>query len=314
MTRSAAPRVLRHSLFLLLAAILAGCAAQSSSDVPTPDAPESRPATDAAYLTQSLWNDGQAEVAFYRVERTQDQYGRNQPQSFLAGTYLVKQRFDPQRMTKATGGGGVSAFKYALFYEFESGSYQYKRNWVTNVRQDDTAPLKQSFTSFDWCSNLYREMAFAPDGTVSLLKRSDDYGNRSAEIEAAPNAYPPHAIPLLIRALDVSQGAQSFSVLTPEGEQVQATAAAGGRDSVETPAGTKEATRITVAYDRPVPSPIGEESASKETYWRGTGADRLLLKVEAETGRYRMTLAEHLRTPYWQENLWGRLARVETRP
>jgi hypothetical protein len=37
-------------------------------------------------------------------------------------------------MTKKTDGSGVPAFKYALFYELESGSYQYKRNWVVNAR------------------------------------------------------------------------------------------------------------------------------------------------------------------------------------
>mgnify|MGYP006439881561 CR=1 FL=1 len=302
--------------------MLAGCTAESASESASQEGAVSQktsgaaagPATDRAYLTHAVWDDGQAEVAFYRVERTRDQYGRERDQSFLAGTYLVKQRFDREAMSKATDGGGLSAFKYALFYEFESGSYQYKRNWVTNVRQRDVQPLKQSFTSFDWCSNLYREMAFPTDGPVELLKRSDDYGNRSAEVEAAADAYPPHAVPMLVRALDVSQGTQSFTILTPDGEQVSATATGAGTASVETPAGSREATRITVTYDRPVPSPIGEESDPEETYWRGTGTERLLLKIEAESGRYRMTLEEHLRTPYWRENLWTRLQRVETRP
>ena len=296
--------------------VLAGCASESASEADSQARSDAatRPATDRAYLTQSVWDDGAAEVAFYRVERTRDQYGREQEQSFLAGTYLVKQRFDRAAMTKATDGSGVSAFKYALFYEFESGSYQYKRNWVTNVRQRDVQPLKQSFTSFDWCSNLYREMAFPADGPVQLLKRSDDYGNQETAVETTGVAYPPHAVPLLVRALDGSDGAQSFTILTPDGETVSATATPDGTESVETPAGTREATRITVTYAQPVPSPLGEESDRRETYWRGTGAERLLLKVEAESGRYRMTLEEHLRTPYWRENLWARLQRVEQRP
>ena len=44
------------------------------------------------------------------------------------------------------------------------------------------------------------------------------------------------------------------------------------------------------------------------------GPDRLLLKLESQKGRYRMTLVEHLRTPYWEENLWSRLQRVTSRP
>ena len=45
----------------------------------------------------------------------------------------------------------------------------------------------------------------------------------------------------------------------------------------------------------------------------GNGA-QILLKLESETGRYRMTLVEHLRTAYWRENLWPRLTQVTQRP
>ncbi|MFT4605063.1 MAG: hypothetical protein ACI9W4_001802 [Rhodothermales bacterium] len=87
--------------------------------------------SDGAYLTSDLWNDGQAEVAFYQVTRSQDQYGRDRDQSFLAGTYLVKHDFDREAGSKATASSTdpVPAFKYALFYEFESRSYEYKRSW-----------------------------------------------------------------------------------------------------------------------------------------------------------------------------------------
>ncbi|MFB6247809.1 MAG: hypothetical protein ABEL97_04490, partial [Salinibacter sp.] len=129
--------------------------------------------TDSSYLTADRWNDGRAEVAFYRVERERDQYGRTNPQRFVVGTYLVKHRFSPADMTKKTDGSGVPAFKYALFYELESGSYQYKRSWVVNARQRDLQPFKQSFTSFDWCSNQYRELAFPPGGDIEYRMRSD---------------------------------------------------------------------------------------------------------------------------------------------
>src|SRR5690606_35275280 len=135
--------------------------------------------TDGAYLTSAFWNDGKAEVAFYQVERSRNQYGRPDHQRFVAGTYVVKHDFDRAAMTKAAEGAAdaVSAFKYALFYEVESGSYQYKRHWVVNARQADLAPLKASFTSFDWCANRYDELAFDAGGTVHRLMRSDDYGN-----------------------------------------------------------------------------------------------------------------------------------------
>lgn len=289
-----------------------GCLTPAPNTEP-PD-PE-RTITDADYLTADLWNDGQAEVAFYRVQRSRDQYGNANEQTFLVGTYLVKHRFSPAEMTKMTDGTGVPSFKYALFYELESGSYQYKRNWVVNARQDDLRPFKHSFTSFDWCSNQYRELAFPPDGAVEVRMRSDDYGNRRSDFAAQANSYPPAQIPLLVRGLDFSQAdTLAFSVATTEGSHVPATATLAGPDTVTVAADSITAQRIEVRYEAPVPSPIAETTDARETYWRGTGAGRRLLRVAGGSGRYQMTLVEHLRSPYWQENIWTRLDRVDERP
>jgi hypothetical protein len=294
---------------LVLIGLLVGCGNSSSES-------GSSALVDQSFLTADFWNDGQSEVAFYQVERTRDQYGNESRQQFLVGTYLVKHRFSPIDMTKTTDGSGVSSFKYALFYELESGSYQYKRNWVVNARQSDLRPYKQSFTSFDWCSNLYREIAFPQQGPLEIRKRSDDYGNRRTSMPRRSRAFPPAQLPLLVRGLDFSTAdTLSFSVVVSDSvDHVTARAVAQGRDSVETEAGTRAAERITVTYSAPVPSLIGEESAETETYWVGTGTQRPLLRVEAEDGRYRMSLVEHLRSPYWEENIWSLLSRVDRRP
>lgn len=307
---------LRGSVGLLVLGFMGGFVVGCSS----PSAPSSpdagSPTTDSSYLTADLWNDGQAEVAFYRVERTRDQYGRDNDQRFVAGTYLVKHRFSPAQMSKVTDGSGLSTFKYAFFYEVESGSYQYKRNWVVNARQEDLRPYKQSFTSFDWCSNLYRELAFPTGGEIEVRKRSDDYGNRRTSFASQPHSYPPAQLPLLVRGLDFSPAdTVSFAVAVADsGVHVPARAVRTGRETIETEAGSFETERIKVAYEAPVPSLIGEESARTETYWRGTGPERLLVRMRAERGRYRMNLVEHLRSPYWEENLWPKLARVKERP
>jgi len=296
---------------LLLLGLVFGC-----SRSPAPSEPDADSITDRGYLTADVWNDGQAEVAFYQVERTRDQYGRAEEQDFTVGTYLVKHRFSPTDMTKVTDGTGVSSFKYAAFYELESGSYQYKRNWVVNARQKDLRPFKQSFTSFDWCSNLYREVAFPPDGPVEVQMRSDDYGNRRASFAQHPNAYPPAQLPLLIRGLDFgTTDTLSFSVpVADSSAYVSARAVRAGTETVETKAGAHDTERIVVQYETPVPSPIGETSDTTEIYWRGMGPERRLVRMEAEGGRYQMTLVEHLRTPYWRENLWPKLDRIDDRP
>ncbi len=300
-------RVVLAPLVLIL--LLAGCAGQAGSD-------EAAPLTDRAYLTADLWNDGRAEVAFYRVERTHNQYGEPEDQTFLVGTYLVKHDFNVGAMTKATEGeAGEPAFKYALFYELDSGSYQYKRHYVTNARQHDLRPFKHSFTSFDWCANVYREFAFHMTGAVDYLERTDDYGNDAQRYAYRPNAYPAAQIPLLVRALDFAEAdAWTFTVLRGDGTFVPVEARLAGRDTLELADGPVPAERIRLAYAERAPSPIAETVDSTETYWRGTGPERLLLQVEGGSGGYRMQLVEHLRSAYWEENLWPRLERVDRRP
>lgn len=268
-------------------------------------------AIDPDWSTGSIWDDGQSEIAFYRLERSRDQYGRANDQNIVVGTYLVKHQFDPSAQTKSAD--GVAAFKWALFYEMESGAYQYKRAWVINAAQRDLQPLKASFTSFDWCSNRYEELAFHPDGTVESLMRSDDYGNSSATFESITETFPPSQIPLLVRGLAFTEAReQSFEILLADGKRVTARAELGGREKVSTEAGTFDAEKITVHYPRPVPSILGETTGKTETYWRGTGAERLLLKVDG--GHYQLELIEHLRSPYWRENFYPRLKKIKERP
>lgn len=272
--------------------------------------------TDADYLQSARWNDGKAEVAFYRVERDIDHYGNASPQSFLMGTYLVKHDFDRARQAKARVGAehAVSAFKWAAFYEFESDdSYQFKHSYVVNAAQADLAPLKASFTSFDWCSNQYRELAFTLDGRVERRMRSDDYGNVFDTFEADERSYPVALVPVLVRALDFSQSDRArFQLLLEDGTTVAVEARFERRDLVETGGGMREAERIRLVYASDHPSLVSRHGEREETYWRAPGGDRALLAIEASS--YRVTLVEQVRSAYWEENVFRRLSRVEERP
>jgi hypothetical protein len=297
----------------LTATVLFTLFAAASSPAPA----QGEPIVDRSWLAGSHWDDGLAEIAFYQVERSLNQYGRTQEQSFLVGTYLVKHDFDPLAQAKAGNGAQkkVSAFKWALFYEFTNGALQYKRAYVTNAAQADLEPLKASFTSFDWCSNLYREMAFLEDGTIEGLMRSDDYGNRTVRFTQRPNAYPVAELPLLVRGLDFSDRRRiDFELVLADGQFVKAHAELLGREALSTPAGQHQAEKIAVRHEGEVPSPVGERADAVEYYWRDTEPGRLLLKLEAESGRYRMTLVEALRSAYWRENFFPRLKQVHSRP
>jgi hypothetical protein len=302
----------RYCFLAAVALLLLGTACTSPAD--SDEAMQAL--VDEDYLTADRWNDGRAEVAFYRVERNFNQYGQPADQSFLVGTYLVKHNFSVGHMTKASDEvAGEPAFKYALFYEFESESYQYKRNYVTNARQRDLRPFKHSFTSFDWCSNQYREFAFHMTGAIDYLERSDDYGNEQARYVFQPRAYPAAELPLLVRGLDFSDTETlRFTVLRPDGTFVPVDARLAGRDTLQLAVGSVPAERVRLSYSQRTPSPIAESVDATETYWRGTGPERRLLQIESGSGSYRMELVEHLRTAYWEENLWSRLNRVAERP
>jgi len=272
---------------------------------------------DLVFGASPLWDDGQAEVAFYRLHRTRNQYGEAEEQEVLVGTYLVKHDYDPVREAKARSDASrrVETFKYALFYEMDSGSYQFKRNYVVNARRSDLRPMKASFTSFDWCSNQYREIAISPRGEARFLMRSDDYGNAEQTFDYSAGSYPPSELPLIVRAISLDDGGEAhFRVLLENGETVAAEARLIGSEAMSTAAGDFEARRIEVRYDRPVPSVIAEESDSLETYWIAFNEERMLLRIAGASGRYEMELVEYLRSPYWDEDIYDRLERIRERP
>ena len=270
------------------------------------------------YLTSGRWDQGAAEFAFYEATRSHTPYDEADEHSFVVGSFTVKHNYDPDAQTKATGeADGVPAFKSALFYRFESGSYEYRRSYVSNVRQRDLHPFKQSFTSFDWCSNQYRELAVGSDDTVDYWMRSDDYGNDSGAFAYQMGGYTTAQMPLFIRSLDVQERTEHlFYRMTAGGDYVRGQAAFIRTDSVTVEAGTYPAERITVTYEDPVPSMIAERDVTHATYWRRANDDRTLLRIEERNDdkSYTMELVEHLWSAYWKENLWDEVERISERP
>jgi hypothetical protein len=289
----------------LAGALLFGCAA--------PD--ESQPAPNA-FLQGALWDDGLAEVTFYNLIRTQDVYGNPAEEQVLVGTYLVKHDYSPSEEAKDQTGAGdaLEAFKFALFYTLESGSYEYRRAHVVNSARQDGRPLKWSFTQFDWCSNVYQERVFSRD-RVRGLYRSDDYGNRTLEQRAVADAIPAAHVPIRVRMSDLAAGDSiSFSIMTPDGEAIPAVMTFVGSDEITVAGATSTADILEVRYAAQAPSPIGEFAATSERYWVGPLPDRILYRIEAADGRYRLEMVESTRSAYWEENVFDRLSQVGQRP
>ncbi|MCB1051949.1 MAG: hypothetical protein H6510_06230 [Acidobacteria bacterium] len=269
------------------------------------------------FLNQPIWDDGQAEVVFYWVQRTHNQYGQKQDQSFLVGTYLVKHDFDPSTQSKAAGQAlnAVPAFKYALFYELESGSYQYKRNYVLNLAKADLAPLKLSFTCFDWCSNTYRELNWTNPLQAELLFRSDDYGNDQKRLQLSKPAVPTLGLTFFLRALDFEKLDQhEFTVMDPLGETTTVTARWGGSVQLMIHDQAIPVDFIELRYAGQIASPIGEKNELRETVFLSKQPDRVLVKWQAADQRYSMEMLEHMRSAYWRENLYEKAQVIASRP
>ena len=186
------------------------------SDPPASTATPGPTVAEAPFTHLPLWNDGKAEVAFYRA--------RVEEQEVDVGTYFLKQDFDPARESKANE-RGVSAFKWAVFFEIIRGTEQFKHSIVVNATQTDLRPLKVSSNSFDWCSNQYQELSILTDGTIKRLMRSDDYGNDARTTKYRAKSYPVAQIPLLVRAMDFrSTKEHDFLAIRMNGTYVDAKA------------------------------------------------------------------------------------------
>ncbi len=300
----------RTFLIISIAAVIFGCGEKGEDRA-------LQPSLSSPFLEAGFWDDGAAEVAFYRVSRTRTPYGEGDVQEFTVGTYVVKHDFSPSRMSKSLEGDpdAVPSFKVATFYSFDSGSYDYRRSWVTNARQSDLRPIKSSFTMFDWCANSYREIAISDNGDATFLFRSDDYGNDEGRFRYQGGAYPPELIPTLVRALAFENGEEhAFAVQLQDGSTVGATARLAGTESFTAPSGDFVAERILVRYEYEVPSIIGEIADREEEYLRAVTGERHLLSIRSATGDYEMTFVEAVRSPYWEENVWDLLTHVDLRP
>ena len=289
--------------------------------VGTAAAGETRVILDRAFLDQPIWDDGRAELSFYDVEV-------EVPESTLrykAGTVLVKHDYDRKRHSKTEriGHGGASARNADVVASFQWGFFDLrdllrKRSVFLHVRKSDLLPLKQTFGGFSLEGNSYLELSFHPDRTVHRMQRSDTRNGGDSTFDHLPDSYPIAQLFLLVRALDFSDDHEHrFRVLDPDGRYVDARVRREGVDTLELPQGPTRAERIRVWFSDTTPFPAGPIGwvATTETYWRGLGPTRPILKLEsgelADGGSYRATVIERTRSKWWREDIRTRLDRAD---
>lgn len=126
-------------------ALLAGCTAAAP------------PARDPGF--GAWWHDGRAELDGYRL--VVQRYGH--PRAGQGVLVYVTEPFSIAQRVKvddtARHPGDVwDVLKLNAVRDFQTGIYDYNTMVSTFVRTDDLVPVKVSFTSAEWCGNVYEEL------------------------------------------------------------------------------------------------------------------------------------------------------------
>ncbi len=284
-----------------------------------PDEPDG-PVLDEEFLRSSRWDDGKAEIAFFRVEVDWDYPPEPWKQSYVTTAVLVKHDYDEVELQKVTDEGDhvVPAFQGVSIYEV--GQYRNRLSRAFNARQSDLRPLKQTMTSISWEGSSFREFAFFPDGTVEVLARSDTTRTPNQRLSMPLDSFAIAQIPLLVRALDFDKRPrQVFKVLDLDGNFVEVTAERSITERLETQIGEVLAERIEVRHAEPrlLVGALTNVVAPREIYWRRAGGNRQIVRIEAPKftdGSYRIELVEEIRSTWWREDIRPLLERVDRIP
>jgi hypothetical protein len=129
----------------------------------------------------AYWHDGKGELDGYRYTVTR--YGQKRRGQAVAA--YVTEPFSKSRNVKVDDparnpGDTFDALKLNLVRDFQTGIYDYNTMTSLFVRSQDFEPVKVSFSSTEWCGNVYEELRIQP-GLVSQKLSSyfeDESGSR----------------------------------------------------------------------------------------------------------------------------------------
>lgn len=276
---------------------------------------------DASFWNSKLWNDGGAEIAFYELRIPQSR------EPVLAGSILVKHRLDRSGLFKVDGvkPGSEEAWQWIVLYGFEApAAGPTRRFFMLEARRRDLQPWRFRAAESSWEGHCGYWITLDADETAlqergssceTLLPLKDL--ERSHPYEEA--TYLRAQMPLLVRGVDFSNRPRHELALLAAGHRIQARLERLGVETVRLPGGAEEAEKIAVEYSqaprfRAATAPPGPFGAGgrREIYWRRTGANRQILRMEGDG--YGMTLIEELRAKHWKEDFSPRLERVRRYP
>lgn len=255
---------------------------------------------DSSWARDSLWDDGQAEVALYEARRPQ--YGKLE--AYEAVLIVVKEDFNTQLYVKADppyeGKQLLPVMKLNAVHSYWTANYPYHFLASVFVRRDDPATLvKLTVGSQEWCGNTFSEVK-SWGANPELVSHSyfDGQGDATHRLDLRPGDLLEDQLPLALRSLHFEPGL-SFerrvlpsliaNYLSGPPTFVNATVEVVGEETVQTRAGRHLAWKVTVRM-----------AEIQQTWWFEKAAPHTLLKMESSDGRSWL-LKGRTRKPYWKE-------------
>lgn len=299
--------MIRPVPFVLALASAGALALACASSAAAPSAPEFA----AAFWKH--WGDGRAELAGYDL--VTPRYGA--PRAGTAVAIFVTETFSNTLRVKADPGRHPKAdefpvMKLNLVQDFATGIYDYNLQTSAFVAlapangRPAGAPTKVSFSSQEWCGNVYAQLLFDA-GRARLASHSyfDGEADRAGTLACPADAVAEDALLVWARGLAWPRLSPGESVTLPLARSLREARlahrpAAVGRArftreapprGISVPAGTFEAEVATVAV----------EGGRTWTFWIERAEPHRVLRWETSDGEKADLLASD-RLAYWQLN------------
>ena len=251
---------------------------------------------NTAWATDTLWDDGNAEVAKYDAKRIV--YGRERQFEYVFIT--VKEDFNEECNTKTDSYDREDLFpvmKINMFANIQTDNYPY--HYLTTIflkREDPLRVFKMTNTSQEWCGNTFKEfLSKARYYAYDYHSYFDKEGDGKKEIREYPVLFEDQ-LGYTLRSLKFKEGKNfSASVLNTQisnraKEPIVYSAEFNvEKDSTQQDSISAECWRIDVKLD----------SEKLNKYWIGISYPNFLLRQECWDGR-KLVLRSVKRYPYWE--------------
>jgi len=148
------------------------------------------------------WHDGRAELDGYRYSIIRYGHSR-QGQAvmiYVTEPWSLSKRVKVNDYSKDSS-DVFDVLKLNLVRDFQTGIYDYNTMLSLFVRTQDFSPVEMSFTSAEWCGNVYARVGFEADSLQEALYSYFEDETASRSLSRPADGVPEDALFVLLRGL-----------------------------------------------------------------------------------------------------------------